>query len=99
MEYTGKLYGKIGRRLIPLTMTSEEVDRLVEENAKMKEALQRIAEYQGRFGEDDPNSVATECLHERTYELEGDVFCWRCRAVMPEPEEELCKQPNKGINQ
>lgn len=28
MEYTGKLYGKIGRRHIPLTLTSEDVDRL-----------------------------------------------------------------------
>jgi hypothetical protein len=28
MEYTGKLYGKIGRRMIPLTLTSEDVDEL-----------------------------------------------------------------------
>ncbi len=28
MEYHGKLYGKMGRRLIPLTLTSEDVDRM-----------------------------------------------------------------------
>ena len=28
MEYTGKLYGKIGRRMIPLTLTSEDVDAM-----------------------------------------------------------------------
>jgi hypothetical protein len=28
MEYIGKLYGKIGRRMIPLTLTSEDVDRM-----------------------------------------------------------------------
>jgi len=40
MEYHGKLYGKIGRKYIPLRMTSEEVDALksqldaAEENKK-----------------------------------------------------------------
>ena len=28
MEYHGKLYGKMGRRMIPLTLTSENVDRM-----------------------------------------------------------------------
>ena len=28
MEYHGKLYGKMGRHLIPLTLTSEDVDRM-----------------------------------------------------------------------
>jgi hypothetical protein len=36
MEYTGKLYGKIGRRIIPLTLTSEDVDKLEKENREMK---------------------------------------------------------------
>ena len=32
MEYTGKLYGKVGRRTIPLTMTTEDVDKLIGDN-------------------------------------------------------------------
>ena len=28
MEYTGNLYGKIGREMIPLKLTSEDVDRM-----------------------------------------------------------------------
>ena len=43
MEYTGKLYGKIGRRYIPLTLTSEDVDRLVQWK---KEAMQVLAEWE-----------------------------------------------------
>jgi hypothetical protein len=35
MEYTGKLYGKIGRRMIPLVLTSEDVDRMDRANADL----------------------------------------------------------------
>ena len=43
MEYTGKLYGKIGRRLIPLTMTSEEVDALRDSAIKNAEMAGDLA--------------------------------------------------------
>ena len=39
MEYIGKLYGKIGRRQIPLTLTSEDVDALERENKALKYEL------------------------------------------------------------
>jgi hypothetical protein len=39
MEYTGKLYGKIGRRQIPLTLTSEDVDKLERQNKALKYEL------------------------------------------------------------
>lgn len=39
MNYTGKLYGKVGRQYIPLRLTSEDVDKLeaaLREIAKQK---------------------------------------------------------------
>jgi len=42
MQYHGKLYGKIGRHQIPLKLTSEDVDRLEAENAKLREILGRL---------------------------------------------------------
>jgi regulator of replication initiation timing len=42
MEYTGKLYGKIGRRLIPLTLTSEDVDRMDRTNADLVVQANRL---------------------------------------------------------
>lgn len=35
MQYRGKLYGKIGRRQIPLAMTSDDVDKLVSDNQEL----------------------------------------------------------------
>lgn len=43
MEYHGKLYGKVGRRQIPLTLTSEDVDRLEKERDAFKAELENIA--------------------------------------------------------
>ena len=34
MEYHGKLYGKIGRRIIPLSLTSDDVDELERQQDK-----------------------------------------------------------------
>jgi hypothetical protein len=42
MEYTGKLYGKIGRRMIPLTLTSEDVDRMDRTNADLVVQANRL---------------------------------------------------------
>lgn len=39
MEYKGKLYGKIGRRYIPLILTSEEVDAMAEQIKQLQEKL------------------------------------------------------------
>lgn len=41
MNYEGKLYGKVGRRLIPLTMTSQDVDRMEHEVRELREALEK----------------------------------------------------------
>jgi hypothetical protein len=42
MQYHGKLYGKMGRHLIPLKLTSEDVDRMEAENARLREILGRL---------------------------------------------------------
>ena len=42
------------------------VNWLEEENARLKTALQRIADYQGRFGEDDPQSIAKETINQES---------------------------------
>lgn len=39
MKYTGPLFGKIGRRYVPLKMTSAEVDAMSAELAQHREAL------------------------------------------------------------
>ena len=35
MQYHGKLYGKIGRKLIPLKLTSDDVDELERDKARL----------------------------------------------------------------
>ena len=62
MKYVGPLYGKIGRRTIPLKMSSTDVDRLQEQRNELLEAL----EEQEMFNEwlrvsdpDDPFSLET----------------------------------------
>ena len=42
MKYTGALYGKIGRRTIPLKMSSSDVDRLQEQRNELLEALEMM---------------------------------------------------------
>lgn len=44
MNYTAKLYGKIGRRYIPLQMTSEEVDELEQHYRKICTRLQECVQ-------------------------------------------------------
>ena len=43
MKYSGKLYGKSGRHLIPLTLTSDDVDAMESERDQYKAALEYIA--------------------------------------------------------
>jgi hypothetical protein len=50
MEYTGKLYGKIGRRMIPLSLTSEEVDEAMKQNARIPRSGLALAELLARHG-------------------------------------------------
>lgn len=35
MKYTGKLYGKMGRKYIPLILTSEDVDAMERDKARL----------------------------------------------------------------
>lgn len=39
MEYTGKLYGRIGRKYFETGKTSEDYDKLLEENKKLKQQI------------------------------------------------------------
>jgi len=50
MKYTGKLYGRIGRKFCPVEMTSDDVDALQERADRMENALKRIRNngYDGR---------------------------------------------------
>jgi hypothetical protein len=50
MEYHGKLYGKIGRRFIPLSLTSEEVDEAMRQNARIPRSGLALAELLARHG-------------------------------------------------
>ena len=39
-----------------------ELTAVTEQRDRLAEALERIADYQGRFAEDDPQSIAAEAL-------------------------------------
>ncbi len=52
MEYHGKLYGKVGRRQIPLTFTSEDVDRLEKERDEAKKLIGQYLKHRGHVAED-----------------------------------------------
>ena len=63
MEYTGKLYGKIGRRMIPLTLTSEDVDKMERQKdaavmlAGELVAIIRVNAMRGTWAEATPEQV------------------------------------------
>ena len=42
MQYSGELFGKVGRRYVPLKMHSDVVDALEKERDELKEALTRL---------------------------------------------------------
>ena len=43
-------------------ITKRELAAVTEQRDRLVEALERIADYQGRFAEEDPASIATEAL-------------------------------------
>jgi len=45
VTYTGKLWGKVGRRTIPLKMTSEDVDSLERERDEVLKLLKTVHEW------------------------------------------------------
>lgn len=45
MQYTGKLFGKIGRKYIALMMTSEDVDRIESENKRLREFVAEVKSF------------------------------------------------------
>ena len=68
MQYTGKLYGKMGRKYIPLAIDSQEVDRLQErekmcptlddaEKVALVRALQEIRDAAGMIGDVSPRKI------------------------------------------
>lgn len=64
MEYQGKLYGKVGKKYFPLIETTEDIDRLKAENAKMKAALAHIKNWDDEASEEfgDPGEYAAHVL-------------------------------------
>ena len=68
MNYSGKLYGKVGKTYIPLVLTSEDVDRMKPELA---EAREQIGTYQLELVQ------RAELIQERT--KERDEFAKRLR--------------------
>ena len=47
-------------------MQIEEKKIVTEQRDRLAEALERILSYQGRFAEEDPESIATEALQSLT---------------------------------
>lgn len=51
----------------PRTDTAErDLADMTEQRDRLAEALERILSYQGRFAEEDPESIATEALQSLT---------------------------------
>jgi acyl-CoA reductase-like NAD-dependent aldehyde dehydrogenase len=53
-------------KLIEVCMQIEEKKIVTEQRDRLAEALERILSYQGRFAEEDPESIATEALQSLT---------------------------------
>lgn len=45
MQYSGKLYGKIGRKYIPLVLTSDDVENLQQECCQLKNTVSKATEW------------------------------------------------------
>ena len=62
--YTGKLYGKIGRRYTPLSMTSEEVDQLQAKHDALLIALKNLHDaVTNRMAPDNPTNIERLALY------------------------------------
>jgi hypothetical protein len=51
-------------------MLEEELKAVTEQRDRLAEAIERILEYQGRFAEEDPESIAKEALQSLTNQNE-----------------------------
>lgn len=49
IKYTGPLFGKIGRRFIPLLLLAEEVDKLQADHDELIEAITAFRDAKGRY--------------------------------------------------
>jgi len=58
MKYTGKLYGKIGRRHIPLTMHSDQVDKMAPQIRTLLHCLvEEMSANNGSFASSDTDTI------------------------------------------
>ena len=65
MNYEGKLYGKCGRRLIPLKLTSIEVD-------KAMAIVERLAEWSRKYPRQQVHSFSAK-VDEQLIEIENEA--------------------------
>jgi len=49
IQYKGPLFGRIGRRYIPVCMLAEEVDQLQADHDKLLEAIKAFRDAKGRY--------------------------------------------------
>lgn len=68
MNYTGKLYGKIGRRQIPLTLTSDDVDWMEKRIEELEDALNHLYHYT------NCTSHQMEIINDASPQNDGDDF-------------------------
>jgi len=57
MNYKGKLYGKIAGKYFDTGVTSEDYDRLIEQNAEIVSVLKRIVDFKKYQRDEDFISI------------------------------------------
>jgi len=83
MEYTGDLYGKVGRRYVRLTMTTSEVDGLSKWNRALAAEAERLRSFVEEIADgisgipaetisDLAKRALREALEERSTAREGE---------------------------
>jgi len=78
MEYSGPLFGKVGRRFILLRLNSEDVDRMTLERSELLEALEAQESAEKWMLDNDPN----EPFYDETVRLKLDYAAdLRCAAI------------------
>ena len=73
MQYRGKLYGKIGRRQIPLTMTSDDVDAMEAHLKRITQSLQNVPQ---RYSLEKIPSGCRATWHELVPREDGNLVKW-----------------------